>query len=472
MEIKDIIIDEEFKNALRKLNDEEFNGLQEEIIKDGVVNDPLVVWEGENILVDGHHRYEIISNNTGLKYSIVSKHFEDRDAVLEWIYGHQGNRRNATKEEISYYRGQAYKYRKKTAETQARNNQYTKEVVAENQLPPKPKNTAEILADKYGVTHSTIKGDYNFSEGVKIVGKVSPDIKDEILSGKSDFNKKDVTNVYKQVKKATAESDKVIKDLEKQTESFKKEDSNSFLAEEERKKRETLEKQLQEEKKRRDELARKEAERIIEEKKREKERRKEEKKVQRDKEINKIREKIQNDIQNNRLNNDTEFNCVILDPPWPYTSTYDPDSSRCASPYPSQTIDEIYNTVKDNIKFNKDCIIHLWTTHQFLPDGLDLLKRWGFRYRGLYVWDKEKLGIGAVDSRKQTEFCLIGVQGSVKQNLTNQRDIIREPRREHSRKPDAYYEMVKSLIVGTIGEFYSREKRDGIITIGAEKDKF
>ena len=112
----------------------------------------------------------------------------------------------------------------------------------------------------------------------------------------------------------------------------------------------------------------------------------------------------------------------------------------------------------------------LWTTQMFIWQAHDLLEMWGFEYKATLVWDKEKLGMGSW-LRMQTEFCLMGVKGKPFISLTNQRDIIREPRREHSRKPVAFYDMVKELTPGLIGEYHSREFKEGIITIGVENGK-
>ena len=55
-----LTIDPEFKRLLPALRPEEFRLLEESILAEGC-RDPIVVWE--NIIVDGHNRYEICQKN-------------------------------------------------------------------------------------------------------------------------------------------------------------------------------------------------------------------------------------------------------------------------------------------------------------------------------------------------------------------------------------------------------------------------
>ncbi len=56
--------------------------------------------------------------------------------------------------------------------------------------------------------------------------------------------------------------------------------------------------------------------------------------------------------------------------------------------------------------------------------------------------------------------------------LTTQSTILEAPAREHSRKPDAFYDLVDSLCVGRKLDFFSREKRPGWSQFGNDVDKF
>jgi len=67
---------------------------------------------------------------------------------------------------------------------------------------------------------------------------------------------------------------------------------------------------------------------------------------------------------------------------------------------------------------------------------------------------------------------LVGIKGKPHWENTTWRDLIREPRREHSRKPDLFYEMVESVTLGRRLEYFSREKRNGWEVFGNDVAKF
>lgn len=62
-------IDPEFENKIPEMPKEDFEGLKADIIADGYVRDPLVVWKEENTLVDGHNRWKIIQENYKLLHA-------------------------------------------------------------------------------------------------------------------------------------------------------------------------------------------------------------------------------------------------------------------------------------------------------------------------------------------------------------------------------------------------------------------
>ena len=74
--------------------------------------------------------------------------------------------------------------------------------------------------------------------------------------------------------------------------------------------------------------------------------------------------------------------------------------------------------------------------------------------------------------RLQCEFCLLGIKGNPIWDLKNIRDIIREPRREHSRKPESFYNMINNNLVGNKLDYFGREKREGWDIYGAEIKRF
>lgn len=180
------------------------------------------------------------------------------------------------------------------------------------------------------------------------------------------------------------------------------------------------------------------------------------KQVFRSEDIAKQREKIKEGIA--KLP-EGKFDAIAIDPPWPYgnADNYDPNKYRSTTPYPEMSIAEIRAL---EIPAADNSFMWLWTTHQFLEDAFDLMKTWGFEYKAVLVWDKEKMGIGQM-LRKQCEFCLLGIKGKPKWFGNDVRDIIREARTEHSKKPESFYKLVDKVCEGRKIEIFSRQKREG-----------
>lgn len=185
---------------------------------------------------------------------------------------------------------------------------------------------------------------------------------------------------------------------------------------------------------------------------------------QREKELEQIKSKIESDETKQP---EGLFDVIVIDPPWAYGRKYDPNGSRIASPYPEMKQEELLQLT---LPAKESCVLFLWTTHKFIWDAKDLLDKWGFNYKAQIVWDKEKLGMGNW-LRMQCEFCLVGIKGKPIWNNTTHRDILREPRKEHSRKPGIFYDMVEDITFGRKLDYFSRENRDGWETWGAEIGK-
>ncbi len=151
------------------------------------------------------------------------------------------------------------------------------------------------------------------------------------------------------------------------------------------------------------------------------------------------------------------FSTIVVDPPWPYGSEYDPENWRGATPYPEMSLDEI-KALK--IPAASDCILWLWTTNKHLHEAFHVIENWGFTYKILLTWAKPGIGLGKW-LRGQTEHCILAVKGSPKLKLTNQSTLLQAHRREHSRKPDEFYAMVASLCEEPRLDYFGREPRPG-----------
>lgn len=139
----------------------------------------------------------------------------------------------------------------------------------------------------------------------------------------------------------------------------------------------------------------------------------------------------------------------------------------------------------------KDAHLFLWTTGPCLPQAFEVIKAWGFKYSSIaFTWVKLKrshnalqlrvLPLAATDlhtglgltTRKNAEFCLLARRGSCRRNSKSVREIILSPVREHSRKPDEFYDRVEQYASGPYLELFARQSRKGWTTWGNESTKF
>ena len=105
-----LTIDPEFASIIPPLREEEQKQLEENILADGVVINPLIVWNG--VIVDGHNRYRILQQHPELQFTTYEKAFSDRYEAIAWICKNQLGRRNLTLQQFKYLMGHQYKAEK------------------------------------------------------------------------------------------------------------------------------------------------------------------------------------------------------------------------------------------------------------------------------------------------------------------------------------------------------------------------
>lgn len=143
-----LIIDNEFRNLISQLTREEFEQLENNIISEGGIHDPIITWN--NIIVDGHNRYDICSKNN-IKYFTKELELTDRNQAINWIIDNQLGRRNLAPWQQSILRGKRYNAEKKNHGGERTSYQFDN------------LKTHEKLATQYGVSPATITRDGNFA---------------------------------------------------------------------------------------------------------------------------------------------------------------------------------------------------------------------------------------------------------------------------------------------------------------------
>lgn len=178
MELK---IDPEFRDLLRPLTIEEREELLQSILTLGC-RDPIDVWKGSDIIVDGMNRYEICQDNA-IPFKVRYLKFDNRADVLAWIINNQLARRNLTKDEIAYLRGRRYRAERQEHGDQERCKNPDNFPSGQNVHLGK---TEQRLADEFGVDPRTIRRDAEYAEAVDSVAEKAPALKQAALSGRID----------------------------------------------------------------------------------------------------------------------------------------------------------------------------------------------------------------------------------------------------------------------------------------------
>ncbi len=157
------------------------------------------------------------------------------------------------------------------------------------------------------------------------------------------------------------------------------------------------------------------------------------------------------------------FQVIVADPPWRYATSND-------LPYPTMSIEEIKAMPVMDLA-DDDAILWLWTTNAHLRLAFDVVDAWGFEYKALLTWVKDRMGTGEW-LRGRTEHCLLAARGKPIFIHGTHSTVLEAARREHSRKPDEFYSLVDETCGGGKIELFCRQQRNGWQAYGNDTDRF
>jgi 16S rRNA G966 N2-methylase RsmD len=182
-----ITIKKEFQDLILPLTSEEFSLLEQSILKYGV-RDPLIIWRnGQDYLLDGHHRYQIIQKHGIKQYSTKILKFENKQDAINWIIENQLGRRNCTPESAAYYRGLRYRNEKLTHGGDRKSSPHNGDL-----------KTSKRIAAQYKVSQNTIQRDEKFTNAVDSIVDIyhSPakkkQVKNDLLTKHYKLSKKEI----------------------------------------------------------------------------------------------------------------------------------------------------------------------------------------------------------------------------------------------------------------------------------------
>jgi len=178
--------------------------------------------------------------------------------------------------------------------------------------------------------------------------------------------------------------------------------------------------------------------------------------------------------------NGARFGAVLADPPWQFqnqTGKIAPEHRRL-SRYTTMTLPEIERLPVAEVAADVSHL-YLWVPNALLPEGLGVMRAWGFTYKSNLVWHKVRQDGGSDGRgvgfyfRNVTELVLFGVRGRHARTLApgrRQVNLIASRKREHSRKPDELYPLIEACSPGPFLELFARGARPGWTQWGNQAD--
>ncbi|MDY4587203.1 MAG: MT-A70 family methyltransferase [Oscillospiraceae bacterium] len=165
-----------------------------------------------------------------------------------------------------------------------------------------------------------------------------------------------------------------------------------------------------------------------------------------------------------------KYKTIYADPPWQFsnrTGKMAPENKRL-NRYSTMKLEDIKKLPVSEASDEK-CHLYLWVPNALLPEGLEVMKAWGFEYKTNIIWEKVRKdgmpdgrGVGFY-FRNVTEIVLFGIKGDNNRTLQpgrSQVNLLRSIKREHSRKPDEFVTLIENCSPGPYLELFARGSRN------------
>ena len=174
-------IDPEFSAQILPLSFEELQQLEQNIIAEGRLLNPIITWNG--YILDGHTRYRILKKHGFIKFEVEEIQLANKYEALAWICKNQLGRRNLSPERKKFLLGKEYESTKLAVGGQPGNcNKVNR--CDQNDHIDSEKRTCERIAVEHGVGSATVRRAEKYMNGVEAADEAAPGAREEILNGK------------------------------------------------------------------------------------------------------------------------------------------------------------------------------------------------------------------------------------------------------------------------------------------------
>jgi N6-adenosine-specific RNA methylase IME4 len=167
---------------------------------------------------------------------------------------------------------------------------------------------------------------------------------------------------------------------------------------------------------------------------------------------------------------------ILADPPWAFKTYSFKGKGRSAEAHYDCMDLAAIKALPVGSWAARSAVLYLWGTVAHLEQALAVMAAWGFQYKSNFVWVKDKIGTGYW-ARNRHEHLLIGARGSKVCprfcGIAPEDSVIDGQQREHSRKPDAAYEIIEAYHPDVAKlEMFARQSRPGWDSWGDETGLF
>ena len=181
MKLSQLKIDPEFQSKIPPLQFEEEQQLEQNIIAEGRLLNPIITWNG--YILDGHTRYRILKKHGFIKFEVEEIQLANKYEALAWICKNQLGRRNLSPERKKFLLGKEYESTKLALRGQPGNcNKVNR--CDQNDHIDSEKRTCERIAVEHGVGSATVRRAEKYSQGIDAAEEAVPGAQEEILTGR------------------------------------------------------------------------------------------------------------------------------------------------------------------------------------------------------------------------------------------------------------------------------------------------
>lgn len=181
MKLSQLKIDPEFQSKIPPLQFEEEQQLEQNIIAEGRLLNPIITWNG--YILDGHTRYRILKKHGFIKFEVKEIQLANKYEALAWICKNQLGRRNLSPERRKFLLGKEYESTK-LAVGAPLGSKHGIRKCGQNDHIFTESRTCQRIASEHGVGEKTVRRAEKYSQGIDAAEEAVPGAQEEILTGR------------------------------------------------------------------------------------------------------------------------------------------------------------------------------------------------------------------------------------------------------------------------------------------------